>query len=103
MGWRHLDAGRYRGRESQPETIAVLADGLYLADLAEDPPSEDYSINHACDSNLWMLDAVTLQPGEISLPGEEVTADYACGCMIVNWKLDPAGADRRSAGVRLWC
>lgn len=35
------------------------------------------SLNHACDSNLWMADEVTLIARRHIVSGEELTVDYA--------------------------
>ena len=56
---------------------AAVGEGLYLAGLmgsgAED--LADY-INHSCDSNVWMSDAVTLSARWDIGAGEELTIDY---------------------------
>ena len=57
--------------KADPETIAVLEDGLYLADPVGALPVEEYSLNHSCDSNLWMQDAITLAARRAISPGEE--------------------------------
>ena len=36
-----------------------------------------YTINHACDPNMWMLDGYTLVARRAIAAGEELTADYA--------------------------
>jgi len=36
-----------------------------------------YFINHSCDSNTWMIDAITLSAKRNIQKGEEITADYA--------------------------
>ena len=76
--------------KADPETIAVLDDGLYLADPVDGPGEAlDYTINHACDPNLWMQDAVTLAARRPIARGEELTADYALWLYEQNWVLDP--------------
>lgn len=74
---------------ADPQTIAILDEDLYLADPAGIPPAEDYPINHSCDSNLWMQDAITLSARRDILPGEEATADYALWLYDADWNLDP--------------
>jgi hypothetical protein len=74
---------------ANPETIAILADGLYLADPVDAPDAEDYSINHSCEPNLWMEDAITLTTRRKILPGEELTVDYVLWLYDTNWVLDP--------------
>ena len=75
--------------KADPRTIAILDEDLYLADPASSRPAEDYSINHSCDSNLWMEDAITLAARRDILPGEEATADYALWLYDADWVLDP--------------
>jgi SET domain-containing protein len=74
---------------ADPQTIAILDEDLYLADPKGSPPAEDYIINHSCNSNLWMEDAITLSARKDILPGEEATADYALWLYDVDWVLDP--------------
>lgn len=70
------------------ETIAVLDQDLYLADPAGAVLSDEYNLNHSCDPNTWMLDAVTLSARRPIAAGEEVTADYALWLFEQDWKLD---------------
>jgi len=70
------------------DTVSILDDDLYLADPLEEPPALDYSINHTCDSNLWMGDAITLVARRDIAPGEELTADYALWLYQVDWRLE---------------
>ncbi len=50
------------------------------------------SLNHSCDSNLWMADEVTLVARRDISPGEELTVDYALFTVQVDWRLDqPCG------------
>ena len=46
------------------------------------------SLNHSCDSNLWMADEVTLVARRDILMGEEFTIDYALFTVQPDWKLD---------------
>lgn len=46
------------------------------------------SINHACDSNLWMADEVTLVARWNIAPGEELTVDYALFSTQPDWVMD---------------
>src|ERR1041385_6678831 len=45
------------------------------------------SLNHSCDSNLWMADEVTLVARRDILPGEEITVDYALFTTSPEWTL----------------
>ncbi len=84
----------YRGADlaagkANPDSIAVLDDDLYLADPADAAPQPDYPLNHACDPNLWLQDAVTLVARRAIAPGEELTADYALWLDDPTWVLQP--------------
>lgn len=74
---------------ADPESIALVEDDLYLADPAGSPAPEDYSMNHSCDPNVWMADAITLVARRRVEPGEELTADYALWLYDVDWTLEP--------------
>ncbi len=46
------------------------------------------SLNHSCDSNLWMADEVTLVASRDIAAGEELTVDYALFTVQSDWALD---------------
>jgi hypothetical protein len=75
--------------KANPETVAVLDQGLYLADPAGEPVADEYSLNHSCDSNLWMVDGFTLSARRAIPAGEELTADYALWLYEQDWLLEP--------------
>jgi uncharacterized protein len=50
-------------------------DDVFSIETGDDDPA--YSINHACDGNVWMMDAVTLAARRRIAAGEQVRADYA--------------------------
>lgn len=54
---------------------------LYSVEEKGDDPS--YYINHSCDPNIWMTDAITLVAMRDIQPTDELTADYAL------WEADP--------------
>ena len=56
---------------------AQIEEDLHLVDLIQTPDRVDGSLNHSCDSNLWMNDAVTLAARRDITAGEELTLDYA--------------------------
>jgi uncharacterized protein len=59
--------------------------------LVEDPEvtrTLEGSMNHSCDSNVWMDDEVTLVARRDIESGEEVTIDYALFTTQSNWMLD---------------
>jgi uncharacterized protein len=60
----------------------------HLVDLSPDPRATNGSLNHSCDSNLWMADEVTLVARLDIFPGEEITVDYSLFSVIATWALD---------------
>ncbi|HEY0602743.1 MAG TPA: SET domain-containing protein-lysine N-methyltransferase [Herpetosiphonaceae bacterium] len=46
------------------------------------------SLNHSCDSNLWLADEVTLIARRDIAPGEEITVDYALFTAEPEWILE---------------
>jgi uncharacterized protein len=46
------------------------------------------SLNHSCDSNLWMGDEVTFVARRDMVAGEEITVDYALFTVQPEWRLD---------------
>lgn len=83
--------------------------------LVEDPrltARSEGSLNHHCDSNLWMLDAITLGARMRIAAGSELTVDYAlftasgewleapCSCGSPYCRVTPRGTDWRSSAVQ---
>lgn len=48
-----------------------------LFSVEERGEDRGYFINHSCDSNMWMNDAITITARRDIKKGEELTADYA--------------------------
>ncbi len=46
------------------------------------------SLNHCCDSNVWMADEVTFVARRDIATGEEITVDYALFTVQPEWVLD---------------
>ena len=65
-----------------------IAEHLHLVDLIQTPEAIDGSINHSCDSNLWLQDEVTIVARRAIAPGEELTLDYALTTVESDWQLD---------------
>ena len=74
---------------SQYDAIQI-GENLHLVDTSPDPRATNGSLNHSCDSNVWMADEVTLVARRNILPGEEITVDYALFTVIPVWTLDKA-------------
>src|SRR5581483_5291019 len=54
-----------------------IGEHLHLVDLIQTPETVAGSINHSCNSNLWLQDEVTVVARKAIAPGEELTLDYA--------------------------
>lgn len=65
-----------------------IGEALHLVDLIQTPNERDGSINHSCDSNLWLADEVTLVARRDIAAGEELTLDYALTTVEPAWALD---------------
>jgi uncharacterized protein len=59
-------------------------------------------MNHSCDSNLWLLDAVTLVARRDIAAGEALTIDYSLSCGDPSWSMDwcTCGSPVCRAGTR---
>ncbi|HEU0026169.1 MAG TPA: SET domain-containing protein [Ktedonobacterales bacterium] len=65
-----------------------IGEALHLVDLIQSPDQSSGSINHACDSNLWLADEVTMVARRDIAAGEELTLDYALTTVDPAWTLD---------------
>jgi hypothetical protein len=65
-----------------------IGEDLHLVDLIQTPDVVGGSINHSCDSNLWMGDEVTIIARRAIDTGEELTLDYALTTTQPDWALD---------------
>ncbi len=67
-----------------------IGEHLHLIDLIQAPETIAGSINHSCDSNLWLQDEVTMVARRAIASGEEFTLDYALTTVEPDWQLDQA-------------
>lgn len=66
-----------------------IAEGLHLVEeLDVTQQREGGSLNHSCDSNLWMADEVTLVARHNIAAGDELTVDYALFTVLGDWHLE---------------
>ena len=76
------------------QTTHTLYNSIQIDDhlhLVEDPQITRYqegSMNHSCDSSVWMDDDVTLVARRDIEAEEEITVDYALFTTQSNWMLD---------------
>lgn len=88
------------------DSLATLGEGLYVGSRLETPIDLCERMNHACEPNVWLIDAVTLVTRRSTLSNEELTIDYAtfesdprwempCGCAAASCRGVITGRDWR--------
>jgi SET domain-containing protein len=79
-----------RFQRDTPRLNAIqIAEDLHLVETPEVTARRGGgSLNHSCDSNLWMADEVTLVAPRAIAAGEELTVDYALFTAQEDWRLD---------------
>jgi hypothetical protein len=65
-----------------------IDEDFHLVEPTEITEALEGSMNHSCDSNVWMADEVTLVARWNIKPGEEITVDYALFTTQNGWTLD---------------
>lgn len=65
-----------------------IGEDLHLVDLSPASRAENGSLNHSCDSNLWMQDEVTVVARRDIQRGEELNIDYGLFTTTPDWVLD---------------
>lgn len=65
-----------------------IGEHLHLVDLIQTPETVAGSINHSCDSNLWLQDEVTIVARRAIAPEEELTLAYVLFTVSPRWQLD---------------
>jgi uncharacterized protein len=65
-----------------------IAEGTHLVERPEVTDTRRGSLNHSCDSNLWMADEATVVARRDIAAGEELTVNYALFTADPAWKLD---------------
>ena len=83
--------------KAKPGSVTLIEEGLYLGDPAGAPEADDFCLNHSCDSNLWMRDAITLVTWDVVEEDEELTIDYALWETNPTWRIGACrcGSPRR--------
>jgi hypothetical protein len=77
--------------KANPRSLTLVETGIYLGDPAGAPDGADFCLNHGCDSNLWLRDAITLVTRDVIEEDEELTLDYALWTTEPEWTLSPCG------------
>ena len=76
-------------QRNTPRYNAVqIGEGLHLVELPENTQQRAGSLNHSCDSNLWMADEVKLVARWDIAAGQELTVDYALFTAQSQWVMD---------------
>lgn len=65
-----------------------IGEDAHLVDLIQSPDQVEGSLNHSCDSNLWMDDEVTISARRDIAAAEELTLDYVLTTVAPDWRLD---------------
>jgi uncharacterized protein len=73
-----IDIADYDDAKHRPRATTSYDETHYLTTPVDEPALVDEFMNHACDPNLWMRDAVTVVARRPIAAGEELTMDYAC-------------------------
>ena len=84
-----FSAAEVQAGKAKAGTLVLLEEGVFLGDPAGTVEGADYPLNHSCDSNLWMRDAVTLVTRDVIEEDEELTLDYALWETDPGWSLSP--------------
>lgn len=66
-----------------------IDENRHLVERVDVTQQRDGSINHACDSNLWMADENTVITRRSIAAGEELTVDYALFTASPGWQMSP--------------
>jgi len=75
---------------AKPNSITGYDGEHFLGQPVNEPDTLDQYLNHSCDSNLWMMDEITICSRRNILAGEELTADYAMWETESTWELPQA-------------
>jgi uncharacterized protein len=91
VGGTVMAEAEFRAFQQVTESYNAIQIGEDLH-LVEDPRAtaqrKGGSLNHSCDSNLWMADEVTLVARREIATGEELTVDYGLFTVQPDWKLE---------------
>jgi SET domain-containing protein len=92
IGGVPMTESEFRAFQAKAERYDAVQIGedLHLVDTTDAIEEAGVSLNHSCDSNLWMRDEVTLVARREIASGEEITVDYALFTTQPDWKLEIA-------------
>jgi uncharacterized protein len=75
-------------RKASRYNAVQIDEGLHLVEQPRITETRRGSINHSCDSNLWMADEATVVTRRDVADGEELTVDYALFTTDPAWTMD---------------
>jgi hypothetical protein len=87
MAMTEAEFEAFQASHSQYNSIQI-DENLHLVELPEITKTLEGSMNHSCDSNVWMADEVTLVARREIAAGEEITVDYGLFTTQTDWILD---------------
>jgi uncharacterized protein len=85
-----LSEAEIQGGKADPASLLLIEDDLYLGNPVGSGGTEDH-LNHSCEPNLWMRDALTVVTRDVVEEDEELTLDYALRETDPGWSLFPCG------------
>lgn len=90
IGGSPMTEAEFRAFQAQVKRYDAVQIGedLHWVDTSGGLEKVGVSLNHSCDSNLWMRDDVTLVARRDIAPDEEITVDYALFTAQPDWKLE---------------
>ena len=110
QGGEYTDSVGAQRANQDGKLVLHLDENLYSVENTGDDPS--YYMNHSCDPNVWMDDAVTLSARRDIPVGTELTADYAmwegeeyvspwvCRCGSADCRMRITGHDWKDVRLR---
>ena len=78
----------YSARHHRFNAVQIDEDAHIVEDEEVVKQREGGSLNHSCDSNLWLADEVTLVARRLIASDEELTVDYALFTADPDWVLE---------------
>ena len=102
-----------RAGKAREDSVTGYCEGYYIGSPVARPKSLDEYLNHSCNPNLWLVDALTIVARTYIEPDQELTFDYstweideqwnlgaACNCLEAECRKTITGKDWRLASVQ---
>jgi SET domain-containing protein len=91
-GGQRATPEEYRAGVITSRSCSAIEEGVYLGKRPSLGDLPDDFVNHSCEPNLWLVDAVTVIARRDVQAGEELTLDYATFYDIDDWVVTEACA-----------